>query len=61
MELGPLIGKRSWGGIIGMRIAAENPDLVAAMAITNTGLPWRDMADPLPEKIEAAGGTVTVA
>ncbi len=51
----PTFVLHDWGGIIGMRIAAENPDRVAAMAITNTGLPWRDMAEPLPEKIEAAG------
>ena len=31
-----------WGGIIGMRLAAENPGLVERLVISNTGLPWRD-------------------
>ena len=44
-----------WGGVIGMRLAAENPGLVGRMAISNTGLPWRDMSEPLPEVVEATG------
>lgn len=44
-----------WGGIIGMRLAAENPGVVNRMVISNTGLPDRDPAEPLPEKIEATG------
>ncbi|MCP4223396.1 MAG: alpha/beta fold hydrolase [Actinomycetia bacterium] len=44
-----------WGAIIGMRLAAEQPDRVASMVISNSGLPWRDMAEPLPEVIEATG------
>jgi haloalkane dehalogenase len=44
-----------WGGIIGMRLAAENPGRVARMVISNTGLPWRDIAEPLPDVIEASG------
>lgn len=44
-----------WGGIIGMRLAAENPGLVDRMVISNTGLPDRDPAEPLPENIEATG------
>lgn len=44
-----------WGGIIGMRLAAEHPELVAHMAISNTGLPWRDLDEPLPEVVEATG------
>jgi haloalkane dehalogenase len=44
-----------WGGIVGMRLAGEHPDRVARMAISNTGLPWRDLAEPLPEVIEATG------
>ena len=44
-----------WGGIIGLRLAAENPGLVRRMVISNTGLPDRDPAEPLPEKIEAEG------
>ncbi len=44
-----------WGGIIGMRLAAENPGLVERLVISNTGLPWRDPAEPLPDVIEATG------
>ncbi len=44
-----------WGGIIGMRLAAENPGLVERLVISNTGLPWRDPSEPLPEVIEATG------
>ena len=44
-----------WGGIIGMRLAAENPGLTRRMVISNTGLPDRDPAEPLPEMIEAEG------
>ncbi len=44
-----------WGGIIGMRLAAENAGLVHRMVISNMGLPDRDPAEPLPEDIEATG------
>ena len=44
-----------WGGVIGMRLAAENPGLVSGMVISNTGLPWRDINEPLPEVIDATG------
>ncbi len=44
-----------WGGIIGMRLAAENPGLVERLVISNTGLPWRDPAEPFPEVMEATG------
>ncbi len=44
-----------WGGVIGMRLAAENPGLVSRMVISNTGLPWRDVNEPLPEVIETNG------
>lgn len=44
-----------WGGIIGMRLAAEQSGLVDRMAISNTGLPYRDINEPLPETIEATG------
>ena len=37
-----------WGGIIGMRLAAENPGLVNRMVISNTGLPDRDPVDRRP-------------
>ena len=44
-----------WGGIIGMRLAAEQPGLVDRLVISNTGLPWRDMTEPLPDDIEPRG------
>ena len=44
-----------WGGIIGMRLAAEHPERVSRMVISNTGLPFRDIEEPLPENIEATG------
>jgi len=44
-----------WGGVIGMRLAAENPGLVHRMTISNTGLPWRDIHEPLPEVMEESG------
>ncbi|MFN8642730.1 MAG: haloalkane dehalogenase [Candidatus Binatia bacterium] len=45
-----------WGGIIGLRILAEHPERVASVSISNTGLPERDPALPLPPgPIEASG------
>ena len=44
-----------WGGIIGMRLAAEQPGLVERMVISNTGLPWRDITEPLPADLDATG------
>lgn len=44
-----------WGGIVGMRLAAEQPGLVERMVISNTGLPWLDPAEPIPDVIEASG------
>lgn len=44
-----------WGGIIGLRLTAEEPDRVARMAVSNTGLPERDPAEPLPDDLEPAG------
>lgn len=44
-----------WGGIIGMRLAAENPVLVNRMVISNTGLPDRDLDEPLPDVVVARG------
>lgn len=44
-----------WGGIVGMRLAAEVPGLVERMVISNTGLPFRDINEPLPASIEATG------
>ena len=37
-----------WGGIIGLRVLARHPERVAGVAISNTGLPERDPAEPLP-------------
>jgi len=44
-----------WGGIIGMRLAAEHPERVSRMVISNTGFPYRDINEPLPDVIEAGG------
>lgn len=44
-----------WGGIIGMRLAAEQAGLVDRMVVSNSGLPWRDMTEPLPDDIDATG------
>lgn len=44
-----------WGGVIGMRLTAEYPELVDRMVISNTALPWRDITEPLPDVVEAAG------
>jgi haloalkane dehalogenase len=45
-----------WGGIIGLRLVAEFPERVAGVAISNTGLPARDPAEPLPPgPLEASG------
>jgi len=45
-----------WGGIIGLRIVAELPERVAGVAISNTGLPARDPAEPLPPGPHEASG-----
>ena len=44
-----------WGGIIGLRLLADSPDRFAGVAISNTGLPERDPAEPLPQVVEAKG------
>lgn len=36
-----LVGQ-DWGGLIGLRIAAENPDRLARIVVANTGLPTGD-------------------
>jgi haloalkane dehalogenase len=41
-----LVGQ-DWGGLIGLRIAAENPDRFARIVVANTGLPTGD--HPMPE------------
>jgi haloalkane dehalogenase len=38
---------QDWGGLIGLRIAAEHPDGVARIVAANTGLPSGDI--PMPE------------
>ena len=41
-----LVGQ-DWGGLIGLRLAAENPDRFARLVAANTGLPTGD--HPMPE------------
>jgi haloalkane dehalogenase len=41
-----LVGQ-DWGGLIGLRIAAEHPDSVARIVAANTGLPTGDI--PMPD------------
>jgi len=40
-----LVGQ-DWGGLIGLRIAAENPDRLARIVVANTGLPTGDHRMP---------------
>jgi len=44
-----------WGLIIGLRLVAALPDRFARVVCSNSGLPVRDPAEPLPEVIEASG------
>ena len=41
-----LVGQ-DWGGLIGLRLAAEHPDRFARIVVANTGLPTGDL--PMPE------------
>src|SRR5690349_19355998 len=41
-----LVGQ-DWGGLIGLRLAAEHPDRFARIVVANTGLPTGDI--PMPE------------
>jgi haloalkane dehalogenase len=41
-----LVGQ-DWGGLIGLRLAAEHPDRFARIVVANTGLPAGDV--PMPE------------
>ena len=41
-----LVGQ-DWGGLIGLRLAAEHPDRFSRIVVANTGLPTGDM--PMPE------------
>lgn len=43
-----LIGQ-DWGGLIGLRVATENPDLFARIVVANTGLPT---GAPIPKEME---------
>ncbi len=38
---------QDWGGLLGMRLLAENPDRFAGVVMSNTGLPTGDV--PMPE------------
>ena len=37
---------QDWGGLIGLRVLAENPDRFSAVVVANTGLPTGDIAMP---------------
>jgi haloalkane dehalogenase len=65
---------QDWGGLIGLRIAAENPERFARLCVANTGLPtgeqtmpeafmnWREFSRTAPEFPVGAiinGGTTT--
>ena len=41
-----LVGQ-DWGGLIGLRLAAEHPDRFSRIVVANTGLPTGDM--PMPD------------
>jgi haloalkane dehalogenase len=41
-----LVGQ-DWGGLIGLRLAAEHPDRFASIVVANTGLPTGDL--PMPQ------------
>ena len=41
-----LVGQ-DWGGLIGLRLAAEHPERFARLVVANTGLPTGDI--PMPE------------
>jgi len=46
LERVTLVGQ-DWGGLIGLRLAAEHPDRFARIVVANTGLPTGDI--PMPE------------
>lgn len=46
---------QDWGGILGCRLVALEPERVAGVCATNTGFPERDPSFPLPENIEVEG------
>jgi len=45
-----------WGGIIGLRILGQHPDRIARVVISNTGLPLRDPAEPMPPDADEPKG-----
>jgi len=50
-----LVG-HDWGGIIGPRIVALHPNRFSRLVISNSGLPSRDPAEPLPDPVPEATG-----
>jgi haloalkane dehalogenase len=44
---------QDWGGLIGLRVAAEHPERAARLVIMNTGLPAGDMG-PTPQDLSQA-------
>lgn len=46
LQRAALVGQ-DWGGLIGLRVAAEHPDRFARVVVANTGLPTGDL--PMPE------------
>ena len=46
---------QDWGGILGCRLVALEPDRIAGVCCSNTGFPERDPSIPLPDEIDASG------
>ena len=45
-----------WGGIIGLRVAADNQDRLASITFSNTGLPVRDPAQEIDDMAMPGSG-----
>ena len=45
-----------WGGIIGLRVAADHQDRLASITFSNTGLPVRDPADKIDKMAMPGSG-----